>query len=117
MTSPTPSDPRDPPMRGERPGEPGVAAVARRLAAYWLAQPEACDTAKGIREWWLDAPVADHLVRQALQQLKCWGVVTSDAVAEGQAERFRLATAPGELQRWLDQGPLAAAGDAPPRAH
>lgn len=96
MPSHPPKDPHDP-------VNVVVGPVARRIAEYWLAKPEACDTAKGIREWWLDDPVADHLVRQALQELSDLGVVTTDAVGEGQAERYRLAVPANELRLWLAQ--------------
>ena len=108
MPSQPPQDQRD---RFEVIGDPTVAAVARRIAAYWLAKPEACDTAKGIREWWLDDPVADHLVRQALQELNTLGVVATDAVGEGQTERFRLAVPVAELRLWLAHEPGVVGAD------
>ena len=94
-----------------------VAAVARRIAEYWLGKPGACDTAKGVREWWLDTPVADHMVRKALEELETMGVAAADAVGEGQAARYRLVMPVAELQLRLADGPGALGVDGRPLRH
>lgn len=91
------------------PPAPLTDPVARQIAAYWVAHPQAGDTAKGIREWWLSDTlgwaVNEEQVRQALQTLLDEGVAEEVAGWGGQASRFRLIMAADELARRLADGP------------
>lgn len=64
--------------------------VVRSLARYWCDNPFACDTAEGIRQWWL-APgddVSIDRVNRALAWLCARGLVERLLAADGRA-RFR----------------------------
>ena len=64
--------------------------VVKSLARYWCDNPFACDTAEGIRQWWL-APTDDVSVEQvnrALASLCDCGIVERLLAADGRA-RFR----------------------------
>jgi hypothetical protein len=52
--------------------------VAKEIAAYLLARPQAIDTARGIREWWLrhlNPPPDISTIILALEALEAAGVV------------------------------------------
>ena len=68
--------------------------VVRSLARYWRDNPFACDTAEGIRQWWLAAPddIAIEQVNVALAWLCERGLVERLLAADGRA-RFRRAGA------------------------
>ncbi len=67
--------------------------VVRSLALYWCDNPFACDTAEGIRQWWL-APTDDISVEQVNRAL-AWlcerGPVERLLTADGRS-RFRRAS-------------------------
>jgi hypothetical protein len=67
-----------------------LTAIARDLAAYLRANPEAVDTATGIARWWLEPQRVATLaeVEAALTMLNGMGVVESSVAADGQ-RRFR----------------------------
>jgi len=67
--------------------------VVRSLALYWCDNPLACDTAEGIRQWWLpagDAVSAERVLR-ALAWLCDRGGVEMLLAADGR-RRFRRAS-------------------------
>ena len=67
--------------------------VVKSLARYWCDNPFACDTAEGIRQWWL-MPIDDVSVEQvtwALAWLCDRGPVERLLAADGRA-RFRRAS-------------------------
>ena len=106
--SPTPSS-RQPPA-------PITDAIARRIAEYWLDKPDAADSAKGIRDWWLAeasaALVSDYQVRQALQELADLGIAVQDNDHGGSSPHYRLALTREELLSCLAQS-----GGAPASRH
>lgn len=64
--------------------------VVRSLARYWCDNPFACDTAEGIRQWWLmpGDDVSIDRVNRALAWLCARGFVERLLAADGRA-RFR----------------------------
>jgi len=67
--------------------------VVRSLALYWCDNPLACDTAEGIRQWWLSSSdaVSTERVQRALAWLCDRGVVEMLVAADGRG-RFRRAS-------------------------
>jgi len=67
--------------------------VVTSLARYWCDNPFACDTAEGIRRWWLlpidDVPVEQ--VNRALAWLCDYGVIERLLAADGRV-RYRRAS-------------------------
>ena len=77
--------------------------VVRALARYWRDNPFACDTAEGIRQWWL-APADDVSIEQvnlALAWLCERGMVERLLAADGRA-RFRRANGHARTPRGGD---------------
>jgi Fe2+ or Zn2+ uptake regulation protein len=84
---------------GSRASEQGVAAC---LLAYLLANPHACDTADGIRRWWLDGHedvAMDELLR-ALERMTRAGLVEAVTAADGR-RRYRRAGTDAAFAAWL----------------
>ena len=85
------------------------------LARYWCDNPFACDTAEGIRQWWLlpTDEVSVEQVNRALVWLCDRGHVERLLAADGRA-RFRRAGGHDDaaLRRLAESGEL---GDVPSR--
>jgi Fe2+ or Zn2+ uptake regulation protein len=86
--------------------------VVKSLARYWRDNPFACDTAEGIRQWWL-MPVDDVSVEQvnrALAWLCDRGLVERLLTADGRA-RYRRASGHDEaaLRQLAEFGELSEA--------
>lgn len=70
-----------------------VHEVAELLRDYLAANPNACDTERGIADWWLaEAPLppAPDLVREALCVLESEGLLERVACNDGRVEYFRV---------------------------
>ena len=83
---------------GSRASEQDVAAC---LQTYLLANPYACDTADGIRRWWLDGNedvAMDELVR-ALERLARAGLIEEVAAADGR-RRYRRTGSDADFAAW-----------------
>lgn len=86
--------------------------VVKALARYWCDNPFACDTAEGIRRWWLppvDGVLAEH-VNRALAWLCDQGFIARLLTADGRT-RFRRASGQhdAELRRLAEFGDLGEA--------
>ncbi|MFB9240328.1 hypothetical protein IV454_24115 [Massilia antarctica] len=64
--------------------------LVTKLSTYWYEHPLACDTAEGIRRWWLaDGPdVPNDVVAAALAWMVTWNLVAASTAADGRI-RFR----------------------------
>ncbi len=78
--------------------------VVRALALYWCENPFACDTAEGIRHWWLspDEAVSTEQVNRALAWLCDQALVERLLPADGRG-RFRRASGADAALRLLAQ--------------
>jgi len=78
--------------------------VVKALALYWCENPYACDTAEGIRQWWLSPAEAVSIerVNRALAWLRDRGLVERLLPADGR-ERFRRANGADTELRLLAQ--------------
>lgn len=78
--------------------------VVRAVALYWCENPFACDTAEGIRHWWLpaDEAVSTEQVNRALAWLCDRALVERLLPADGR-ERFRRAGGADAALRLLAQ--------------
>jgi len=76
--------------------------VVRALALYWCDNPFACDTAEGIRQWWLPPgdSVSTDQVNRALAWLCDRGLVERLLAADGRG-RFRRASGADSALRLL----------------
>ena len=85
--------------------------LVRALALYWCDNPFACDTAEGIRQWWLppEESVSTEQVARALAWLCERRLVERLLAGDGRA-RFRRAG--GEADVALRR--LASTGEAEP---
>ncbi|HEY1137841.1 MAG TPA: hypothetical protein VGE64_10145 [Xanthomonadaceae bacterium] len=84
---------------GSRASEQDVAAC---LQAYLLANPYACDTADGIRRWWLDGQEdvgMDELLR-TLERMTQAGLIEAIAAADGR-RRYRRTGSDADFAAWL----------------
>lgn len=79
--------------------------VARAVVDYWLAKPEACDSAEGIGQWWLDDPVPTRQLQAALDELVELGIAEWRGGVSGQPARYALAMPRAELARLLASDP------------
>lgn len=84
---------------GSRASEREVAAC---LQAYLLANPYACDTADGIRRWWLDGKedVAMEELLRTLERMTQAGLVEAIAAADGR-RRYRRTGSDADFAAWL----------------
>jgi len=79
--------------------------IARQVAEYLLDRPQACDTAAGIRRWWLLEPVRSDELERALQTLcdiHVLGMLKSSS--PGEPVRYALAINTTELLALLGNG-------------
>jgi hypothetical protein len=69
--------------------DPPVPVVIYALAAYLRDNPRACDTAEGIRRWWLSPGLActDDTVLAALEWMRQHAVIDMTTAADGR-QRF-----------------------------
>jgi hypothetical protein len=69
--------------------EPEVKAVIAALARYLLENPRACDTAEGIRRWWLppDVERTTETVALALDWMRQHDLIDMTTAADGR-QRF-----------------------------
>ncbi len=78
---------------------PESHAAIRALASYLRVRPNACDTADGIRRWWLPdglAPTADEL-EKALTWMKQQGLIDETVAADGRV-RYRRCASDAQLE-------------------
>jgi len=89
--------------------------VVRALAAYWRDNPFACDTAEGIRQWWLSPAeeASSEQVNRALAWLCDRGLVERLLPADGRG-RFRRSGGSDTALRLLAQS--GDPGETPSRA-
>ena len=84
---------------GSRASEQDVAAC---LQTYLLANPYACDTADGIRRWWLDGRedvAMDELLR-VLERMTRAGLIEAIAAADGR-RRYRRVASDAAFAAWM----------------
>jgi len=86
--------------------------IARKVAEYLLDRPQACDSAAGIRTFWLLDPVREDELLAALDRLCELEVLRVLPSPGAEATRYRLAMSTTELVALLDAGNVP-----PPRAH
>ena len=69
--------------------DPLVTIVVHALAAYLRDNPRACDTAEGIRRWWLPPGLecTDDVVLLALEWMRRHAVIEMTTAADGR-QRF-----------------------------
>jgi hypothetical protein len=74
--------------------EPDVKAVISALALYLRDNPRACDTAEGIRRWWLspDVECTNDTVVLALDWMKQHDLIEMTTAADGRQRFSRIAT-------------------------
>jgi hypothetical protein len=66
--------------------EDEVELVAAEIARYLTRQPQAADSAEGIRRWWLAPRIGERqpvLVRAALARLEARGIVERRPLSDG----------------------------------
>lgn len=70
--------------------ESGSLACERALTLYLISHPHACDTADGIRRWWLEdnEEIAMEVLLRALAGLEAAGLIEATAAADGR-RRYR----------------------------
>ncbi|MGO1068747.1 hypothetical protein [Lysobacter sp. CA199] len=70
-----------------------ASACVRSLAGYLRANPQACDTAEGIRRWWFDSELEVDMeqLQDALDWMKRRGVIEESLAADGRRRYRRLA--------------------------
>ncbi|MEH6413450.1 hypothetical protein [Pseudomonas sp. CGJS7] len=70
-----------------------ASACVRGLAGYLRANPQACDTAEGIRRWWFDSEheVEMEQLQDALDWMKRRGAIEEILAADGRRRYRRLA--------------------------
>lgn len=80
-----------------------ASACVRSLAGYLRANPQACDTAEGIRRWWFDSEheVEMEQLLDALEWMKRRGVVEEILAADGR-RRYRRLAGDARLQALID---------------
>lgn len=84
---------------GSRAKEREVVAC---LQAYLLANPHACDTADGIRRWWLDGQedVSMEELLRTLERMTQAGLIETIAAADGR-RRYRRTGSDAAFAAWL----------------
>jgi len=84
---------------GSRANERKVVAC---LQAYLLTNPHACDTADGIRRWWLDGQedVSMEALLRTLERMTQAGLVETIAAADGR-RRYRRTGSDAAFAAWL----------------
>lgn len=67
-----------------------IPPAARELARYFLANPNAGDTAAGIRRWWFSEPgaVDEDELDEALNWMRLHGLIEGVLAGDGRS-RFR----------------------------
>jgi hypothetical protein len=82
--------------------EPDVRAVVRALALYLRDNPRACDTAEGIRRWWLvpDVERTHDTVLLALDWMERHDLIEMTTAADGR-QRFSRRASGERLEAWL----------------
>ena len=75
--------------------------INREILRYLTAHPDARDTARGIREWWIPYDTTDDEVRDAIEWLieRNWLTVLHPVGCYGLNRNARA-----EIERWLDEG-------------
>jgi len=78
-----------------------ITALVRALAGYLRANPEASDTCKGARDWWLGRQGGATLqqVQEALDELVTAGVVVRVEAADGKIRYRCLDSSVATLER------------------
>ena len=81
------------PLSGQVVLDASTKQVVKSLARYWCDNPFACDTAEGIRQWWLLSmeDISVEQVNRALGWLCDGGHVERLLAADGRA-RYRRAS-------------------------
>jgi len=89
-----------------------VTVIVGALALYLRANPEACDTAEGIRRWWFSpgAGYEQDAVAEALDWMTRRGLVEATIAADGR-QRFRRLASDDDLTGLLRK--LAGGQDLP----
>jgi hypothetical protein len=74
--------------------EAHVKAIIDALARYLRDNPRACDTAEGIRRWWLppDLECTDEAVSVALEWMKRQQLIDMTTAADGRQRFSRTGT-------------------------
>ena len=74
--------------------EPDVEAIISAIALYLRANPSACDTAEGIRRWWLppDVECTQDTVVMALDWMKRHDLLVMTTAADGRRRFSRRGT-------------------------
>jgi hypothetical protein len=87
------------------PDESDVKAVIAALARYLRDNPRACDTAEGIRRWWLppDIECTNETVAVALDWMKQQDLIEMSSAADGR-QRFSRRNNGEELEALLRTG-------------
>lgn len=71
-----------------------ISVLVRVLAGYMRANPKACDTCEGVRDWWLGSRGGGATLRdvqEALDTLVDYGVVVRVVALDGKV-RYRCAS-------------------------
>jgi hypothetical protein len=74
--------------------EPDVEAIICEVALYLRANPRACDTAEGIRRWWLSPEIecTDDTMMLALDWMKRHDLIEMTTAADGRQRFSRSGT-------------------------
>lgn len=79
-----------------------VSACVSSLAGYLRANPQACDTAEGIRRWWLrtEHEVAMSELQDALEWMQRRGAIEEIVAADGRRRYRRRGDDDAVLEAW-----------------